>query len=230
MKKYSIIIPVYNEKDFIEQTLAKVQSLNIENWEKEVIIVDDGSQDGTQEILKLWQEKFKIIFLSKNQGKGAALLAGLAQCQGEIAVIQDADWEYDPKEIPKLLAPIISGQAQVVYGTRMTGNNAVGHWRYYFGNKIIAWLVNLFYGSSLSDVETGHKAFACRLLQAIKLEQTGFGFEVELTAKFLRQQIKIIEVPVKYFPRRFTQGKKISWRDGFEAVWLIIKYRLAKQK
>lgn len=229
MSKYTIIIPVYNEKDFITATLEKINHVKISGWEKEVIIVDDGSSDGTKEILEKLNSTEKVFFHQHNSGKGSALKTGLASASGAVIVIQDADCEYDPLAIPSLIQPIINQQSQVIYGTRMLGNNPVGHWRYYLGNILIAKLISLVYGLKITDVETGHKAFLAPIIKSLKLEQPGFGIEVEITAKILNQKIKITEVPIKYYPRKFNQGKKINWRDGIIAIWLIAKYRLSKK-
>ena len=165
MTKISIVIPVYNEKNYIEAVLRKIDSTNIADLKKEVIIVDDGSTDGTREILSRLQDRYLIIFHQVNQGKGAALRSGFAKASGEIIAIQDADLEYDPSDLAKLVRPIITGQSQVVYGSRMMGNNPIGHKRYYFGNKLITWSASLLYGRALTDLETCYKVFATSILE-----------------------------------------------------------------
>jgi glycosyltransferase involved in cell wall biosynthesis len=225
MGRYSVVIPVYNEKDYILETLKKVDDISVAGWEPEVIVVDDGSTDGTRDILKDQVGRRRIIFLNKNQGKGAALRAGFAAATGEIIVIQDADQEYDPGEIPKIIAPLIAGQAQVVFGSRMIGHNPIGHLRYYLGNRLIALFMNIFFNSRLSDVETGTKAFFKNVLDQLVLCENRFGFEAEFTAKILKKKILIRELPISYRPRKFSQGKKIRWTDGLRAIWLIFKFR-----
>jgi len=224
--KISIIVPVFNEKEFILKILEKVSQVDFPGLDKEIIIVDDGSTDGTRELLKQVQDKYKIIFHEKNLGKGAALRTGFQAATGEIIAIQDADLEYQPTELPKLTEPILTGKTQVVYGSRMIGNNPIGHRRYYLGNVVISWLASILFGKKLSDVETCYKVFNRKLLEKFDLEQNDFGFEVELTAKLLKNKISIIELPISYTPRKFMQGKKINWADGVKAIWLLFKYRL----
>jgi len=221
----SIIIPVYNEKNYIKGTLDRLASVNFENAEKEIIIVDDGSIDGSGEILKTFEKDYKIIYHQTNQGKGAALKTGLAAASGEIIIIQDADWEYDPADMPKLIKPIVTGQTEVVYGSRMLGKNPVGHWRYYLGNEFISLLTSILYHTRLTDVETGYKVFKKNIIQKFQFVSNDFGIEAELTAKFLKNKIKILELPISYAPRKFDEGKKINWRDGVKAIYILIKCR-----
>ncbi len=230
MVKLSIVIPVYNEKNYIVQILKKVDNLAIAGVAKEIIIVDDGSTDGTAEILKvLGSSRYQIIFHPINQGKGAALKTGFAKASGDVIAIQDADLEYNPKDLVPLVGRVLSGQNLVVYGSRMIGRNPIGHVAYYWGSKLISVVTNLLYQTKLTDVETGYKVFAAPLLKSIKLEQDGFAFEVEVTAKILKRGIKIIELPITYAPRQFSEGKKINWADGVEALWLLIKYRFSSR-
>jgi glycosyltransferase involved in cell wall biosynthesis len=224
MPLISIVIPVYNEQKYIQKTLARLADLSISGWQKEIIIVDDGSTDGTRELLRDLKSDYKIIFQAKNGGKGLALRTGFAACQGEIIAIQDADWEYDPADLPPLIDLLISGQAQVVYGSRMHNKNPIGHYRYYLGNVLLSGLASLVYGCRLTDIETGYKVFKKDLLAGIELVQNDFGIEIELTAKFIKQGVKIIEQPIGYRPRRFYEGKKIGWCDGLKAIWLLFKY------
>lgn len=225
--KVSIIIPAFNEKDYIAKTLEKAKGLEFDNLEKEIIVVDDGSTDETAEILKN-QSGIELIILEKNQGKGRALAAAFKKATGEIIAIQDADWEYEPLELPALVKLLLEQKAQAVFGSRMKGGNPIGHWRYYFGNLLISFLVNLFYFSRLSDVETGHKVFYKSALGNLDLGEKGFGVEIEITARLLKNGNKILEKPIVYRPRKFSQGKKIKWHDGLMALWLIIKYRFVK--
>ncbi len=224
--KLSIVVPVYNEKNYIINILKKVRELNIENVEKEIIVVDDKSTDGTADILKsLNNDDYKIIFSQKNEGKGSALRKGFLQATGDIIAIQDADLEYDPKDLKKLVEEILSGREKVVYGSRMTGNNPIGHISYYIGNKLISFLANFLYQNKISDVETCYKVFKAEIIKNLKLQQNDFAFEVEVTAKILKQGIKIKELPISYNPRKFSEGKKIKWIDGVKAILLLIKYR-----
>lgn len=225
MAKVSVVVPVYNEKNYILAVLKRIESISLAELDKEIIIIDDGSTDGTKEFLKKLTGKYKIVFHQQNQGKGAALKTGFRHCQGEIIAIQDADLEYHPADISKLVKPILEGRTLVVYGSRMTGNNPVGHWRYYWGNKLITWLTNFLYGSQLTDIETCYKVFKREVLDKFNLELNDFGFEVEFTVKLLKNKISIIELPISYSPRHFKEGKKIRWSDGLKALWLVIKYR-----
>ncbi len=225
MPKVSIVVPVYNEKKYILKILEKLDQLSLPNIEKEIVVVDDGSTDGTREILKSTGTKYKIIFQSKNLGKAEALKTGFKNCSGEIIVTQDADLEYNPADIAKLIQPVIRGEFAVVYGSRMIARNPIGHIFYYWGNRLISTFTRFFYQHRITDVETGYKVFKKDILQKIHLVESGFGFEAEFTAKVLRSKIKILELPISYSPRKFSEGKKISWRDGIKALWLLIKYR-----
>ena len=228
MAKLSIIVPVYNERNYIQETIRRLQEINFNNLDKEIIIVDDGSTDGTRELLVDLPPECSIVLHEYNRGKGAAIKTGLIHATGEIIAIQDADLEYHPKEIIKLVQPILNGQAFVVYGSRMTGHNPVGYQLYYFGNKLISLLASVLYGCRLTDIETGYKIFTKDVLNKIKLDLNDFGFEAEFTAKLLKNKIKIVEVPISYSPRHFAEGKKIGPKDGFQALWLLIKYRFTK--
>jgi len=225
MLKVTVIIPVYNEEKYVAAVWQRLQALAWPEWEKEIIFVDDGSSDHTAEVLKSLSIAGRVITHARNRGKGAAIKTGLAAARGEIIAIQDADLEYDPADLAALIAPIVRGEADVVYGSRMTGHNAIGHWRYYFGNKLISVLASWLYGAKLSDVETGYKVFRRALAAGLELKSDDFGIEAELTAKFLKSQCQIIELPISYRPRRFSEGKKIRGRDGWQAIWLLIKLR-----
>lgn len=227
----SVIIPVYNEKDTIEAILRRVLEVKIEEMGKEVIVVDDGSKDGTVEILqriaKEWSSpNLKIYFHKKNQGKGAAIRTALNHITGDIVIIQDADLEYHPEEYPILVLPILKYGADVVYGTRFLGIHRSFLFWHYMGNKFLTFVTNLLYDSMLSDMEVGYKAFRTEIIKQIPLKARGFEFEPEITAKILkRKKLRLYEVPITYSGRDYDEGKKITWRDGFTAIWTLLKYR-----
>lgn len=225
--KLSIIIPVYNERDTVLKLIGKVEKANVLNLEKEVILIDDGSTDGTKNILKTLKNKYRIIYHQKNLGKGAALRTGFKQAQGNIILIQDADLELNPGNYPQLLRPILENKSSIVYGSRYHQSNPSIYKSHYWGVKILSLLTNLFYGSSLSDVYCGYKVFKSSALKNLKLESNGFEIEQELTVKFLKKNYQILEVPIDYYPRKFEQGKKIRVTNGLKAIWLILKYKFA---
>jgi glycosyltransferase involved in cell wall biosynthesis len=226
MKKVSIVIPVYNEKSTILKILEEVEKSDTLGLEKEIILVDDGSINGTKEILKNLETKYQIIYHQQNLGKGAAVRTGFGKATGDIILIQDADLELNPENYPKILKPILSGETEVVYSSRYQEHNPTYYYRhYYLGGKLISYLTNIFYGSKLSDVYCGYKVFKADVLKSLELESNGFGIEQELTIKTLKKGYKIKEVSISYYPRTREEGKKIRWWDGLEAVWLIIKYK-----
>jgi glycosyltransferase involved in cell wall biosynthesis len=231
----SVVIPVFNERTTIRELVKRVLSIDLE---KEVILVDDGSEDGTQEVLReLEKESSQVIavYHSQNRGKGAALRTGFAQASGEYVIVQDADLEYNPQDIYALLEPIKKGVAQVVYGSRFaekskrelysTGNM---HWFHLLGNKFLTTVTNLLYGSKLTDMETCYKLIPRNLLQGIDIKSDRFNFEPEMTAKILKRGYAIYEVPISYAGREISEGKNISWRDGPAALWALIKYRFVE--
>jgi len=224
MKKLSIIIPAYNEELTIEKLLDKVRMIEIPNVEKEIIVVDDCSTDKTGEILKK-QKNLKLIRQEKNQGKGAAFKIGIKHSTGDIIIVQDADLEYDPEDIKLCVEPIIKSEAQVVYGSRELNkkNKAYSSFIFFLGGHLVTWVTNLLYGSHLTDEPTCYKCFNAKLLKSFKIDGQGFEWEPEITAKLLKRGIRIIEVPISYFPRK--EGKKIQYRDGLKAIWTLIKYR-----
>ena len=224
--KLSIIIPVYNEKNTIREILNKVRE---QPMEKEIIIVDDFSEDGTRDILNEEGKKegTNIIFQPKNMGKGCAIRAGLDHVNGDIILIQDADLEYDPNDYDKLLAPILNGEAKVVYGSRLLGGNSNRSYnRYYFGGIFLSWLTNALYGSNISDEPTCYKVFITEVLKDLNLKAKRFEFCPEVTAKILNRGYRIHEVPISYYPRHFQDGKKIKCKDGLVAIYTLIKFRL----
>jgi glycosyltransferase involved in cell wall biosynthesis len=227
--KLSIIIPIYNEKDTLEEIFRLVQATP---YEKEIIAVDDASTDGSREILTRLAgqyENVKTFFHQANQGKGAALRTGFAQVNGDVVIIQDADLEYRPFDYPSLLEPIEQGVADVVYGTRLVGGrpHRVLFFWHYMGNRAITTLSNMFTNLNLSDMEVGYKVFKAEVLQGIQIKCERFGVEPELTAKIAKKRWRIYEVPIQYHGRDYASGKKITWRDGIAAVYHIIRFKFS---
>lgn len=227
----SIVMPVYNEKATILSILEKVQAVSVP-FEKEIIVVDDCSTDGTRQMLEniegAMNSGFKVIYHNKNQGKGAALMSGFKEAKGDIAIIQDADLEYDPSEYPKLIQPILDGKADVVYGSRFKGEgpHRVLFFWHYVGNRMLTTMSNIFTNLNLTDMETCYKAFKREILSKIELKEKRFGFEPEITAKIARLGCRVYEVGISYSGRTYLEGKKIKWKDGIRALWCIIKYSL----
>jgi glycosyltransferase involved in cell wall biosynthesis len=241
--KVSIVIPVYNEKATIDEILRRVLDTEVR---KEVIIVDDCSTDGTRQMLENMAARqangeasapaqdggdpvelrdLRFFFQAPNQGKGAALRRGFAQATGEIVLIQDADLEYDPRDYPILLEPLIEGRADVVYGSRFLGGpQRVHYFRHYVANLMLTLLSDIFTNLKLTDMETCYKVFRREVLQGIELKSDRFGFEPEITAKIAKHDWRIYEVPITYAGRTYEEGKKITWKDGFSALWCIIRY------
>ena len=226
--KLSIIMPVYNEEKTIQKIVRRVQDVDVE-VEKEIVIVNDGSSDGTSQALDLVADDYDNILLihqARNRGKGAALRKGFAQATGEIILIQDADLEYDPMDYDLLLAPILDGRADVVYGSRFLGGpHRVLFFWHYIGNKFLTLLSNMLNNLNLSDMEVGYKVFRREILDRIDLKSDRFGFEPEVTAKIARLRPRIYEVPISYSGRTYEQGKKITWKDGVAALYCIVRYR-----
>lgn len=227
--KLSIIIPVFNEKNTIKQILEKVESVDLGNMEKEIIIVDDGSTDGTKEILSNLQKNYKIIYHNKNMGKGAAIRSGIKEATGDIITIQDADLEYDPNDYKKLVQPIIENKASVVYGSRILNkDNKYVSLIYGWGGKLVTAFANWLYWTNLTDEPTCYKVFRADVLKNLDLKCRGFEFCPEVTAKTLKAGHKILEIPISYNPRSTKQGKKIKYRDGLIAIWTLLKYKFIK--
>jgi glycosyltransferase involved in cell wall biosynthesis len=222
--KLSVIIPVYNEAGTILEIIQRVKEAP---FEKEIIVVDDSSNDGTASLLKENSEGIKALFHDRNKGKGAAIRTALPHITGDIAIIQDADLEYHPSEYPRLISPILNGVADVVYGSRFQGGtHRVLYFWHSVGNNVVTTLSNMFTNLNLSDMETGYKVFRSEVLKKIKIESSRFGFEPEITAKIAKMGCRIYEVPISYWGRDYSEGKKINWKDGLAAIYWIIKYNL----
>ncbi len=224
--KLSVIIPVYNEESTLEELVARVQAVEMD---KELILVDDGSTDGTVEILRRWEADpppgMTILHHPANRGKGAAIATGLAHVTGDLVIIQDADLEYDPQDYHRLVGAFDSPEQQVVYGSRNLQRNPRSSFSFYWGGRLLSWVTNLLYGSRITDEATCYKVFRAEALREIGVESTGFEFCPEVTAKALRRGWEIREVPISYNPRLWGEGKKIKWYDGLVAVWWLMKYR-----
>ena len=224
--RLSVVIPVYNEVETIKEIVSRVQAVD---FEKEIIIVDDGSTDGTREQLKeigLAEKNVRVFYHDQNQGKGAALRTGFEVTTGDIVIIQDADLEYDPKEYPVLLGPILDGRADIVYGSRFLGGpHRVLFFWHYLGNKFLTLLSNALTNLNLTDMETCYKVFRREVLSDMKLKSNRFGFEPEFTAKIARKDFRIYETPISYSGRTYAEGKKIGWKDGVKAIFAIVWFR-----
>ena len=226
--KLSIIIPVFNEVSTIEEIVRKVRAAPVDD--KEIILVDDFSTDGTRDLLRdrLESEVDKIVYQDRNYGKGYALKTGFGHATGDIVIIQDADLEYDPNQYPDMIRPIVENKADVVYGSRFQGggpHRVVYYW-HYVGNRLLTLLSNMFTNINLTDMETCYKAFRRDLIQSIDIEENRFGFEPEITAKVAKRNVRIYEIGISYYGRTYNEGKKIGWKDGCKAIWCIVKYNL----
>jgi glycosyltransferase involved in cell wall biosynthesis len=223
----SVVMPVYNERDTIEEIIGRVLRVPVRT---QLIVVDDGSKDGTRDILSALQAThgFTLIFQDKNQGKGAALRRGFAEASGDLVVIQDADLEYSPEEYPPLIELICQGRADVVYGSRFLGRHRVFLFTHYLGNRLLTIITNVLYNTMLSDMETCYKVMRLEVLKSMTLQSDGFGIEPELTAKIFKRGYRVYEVPITYDGRGYEEGKKITWRDGLVALWVLLKYRFTE--
>jgi len=222
----SVVMPVYNERTTVEEIIRRVLAVPLRI---ELIVVDDGSSDGCGDLLQQLQQEltFKLV-RQKNGGKGSALRRGFTEVTGDLVVIQDADLEYSPEEFPQLIDLICQGKADVVYGSRFLGRHRVFLFTHYMGNRFLTFLTNVLYNTMLTDMETCYKVMRTEVLRSMTLESNGFGIEPELTAKIFRRKLRVYEVPISYDGRGYDEGKKIGWRDGVVAVWVLLKYRFGE--
>ena len=222
--RVSFLIPAYNEEATIAEVLERIADLGLD---AQVVVVDDGSHDRTAAIA---EEHGATVIRQANAGKGAAIRAAITAIDGDIAVIQDADMEYDPAEVPELIEPIVRGVADVVYGSRLRGGKAQRAYLFWHlvGNRFLSLLTSLLYNTTLSDMETGYKAFRVDVLRSLDLRENRFGIEPEITAKICKRRLRIYELPISYYGRTFAEGKNITWRDGFRAIWVLLRVRFSR--
>ena len=222
----SVVMPVYNERTTIDEIVRRVLAVPLRI---ELVVVDDGSDDGTKEILEQLQRELRFKLLrQRNAGKGAALRRGFAEVTGDLVVIQDADLEYSPEEYPQLIELICDDKADVVYGSRFLGRHRAFMFAHYMGNKLVTFATNVLYNTMLTDMETCYKAMRIDVLRSMRLKSNGFGIEPEITAKIFKRGYRVYEVPITYAGRGYEQGKKITWRAGFGALWVLLKYRFTE--
>jgi glycosyltransferase involved in cell wall biosynthesis len=227
--KITFLIPAYDEASTIVSVLDAVEKLGLD---REIVVVDDGSKDATAALVERWAEGREGVKLLRkpNGGKGTALRHGIPHCTGDVVVIQDADLEYDPNDVPALIAPILSGAADVVYGSRLSGGGAQRAYMFWhmIGNRLLSLIAGALFNTTLTDMETGYKAFRREVLQSLPLTEDHFGIEPEITGHICRRDLRIYEIPISYFGRTYAEGKKITWRDGFRAIWVLFRVRLTK--
>ena len=229
--KLSVVIPIYNEVQTVDEIIRRVHAVPLE---KEVILVDDCSTDGTRDKLKPWEQHAdtRVLYHERNRGKGAALRTAFQAATGDVLIIQDADLEYNPREYPKLIQPIVEGQADAVYGSRFAGGEShrVLYFWHYVGNRFLTFISNCFTNLNLTDMETCYKAFRREVIQKVVIEEDRFGFEPEITAKIAAMGCRVYEVGISYAGRTYEEGKKIGWKDGVRTVWCILKYNFRKRR
>jgi glycosyltransferase involved in cell wall biosynthesis len=227
LRKLSVIVPVFNERNTVVEVIRRMRAVELpDGIEREIIVVDDGSSDGTRDVLRqLGDSTVRVMVHDGNRGKGAAVRTGLTVATGDYVLIQDADLEYDPEDWPKLIAPVLRGRARVVYGSRFTGERRNMLFLHWVGNRMLSLVTNVLYNTTLSDMETCYKLVDRELLLDLGLRCDRFDLEPEITSKILKRKIRIYEVPISYAGREFDEGKKITWRDGFAALWTLIKFR-----
>jgi glycosyltransferase involved in cell wall biosynthesis len=225
--RLSVLIPAYNERSTIRELLRQVQAVELGGIEREIIVVDDGSTDGTREALLAEDGRHgvRVLVHERNRGKGAAVQTALRQATGDILLIQDADLEYDPQDYPRLLRPILAGKAKVVYGSRFLGEHKAMYFWHAVGNKLLTLLTNVLYDTTLTDMETGFKVFTREVAMTLRLRQPRWGFDPEITSQILRRGYRIYEVPISYSGREYHEGKKITWRDSGVVLLTLLRYR-----
>jgi glycosyltransferase involved in cell wall biosynthesis len=229
IRKLSVIVPVFNERTTLVEVIRRMRTVELpDGIEREIIVIDDGSTDGTRDVLRqLGDSTVRVLRHETNRGKGAAVRTGLQVASGDYILIQDADLEYDPEDWPKLIAPVQRGRARVVYGSRFTGERRNMLFLHWVGNRLLSLVTNVLYNTTLSDMETCYKLVDRSLMLELSLRSSRFDIEPEITAKILKRRIRIYEVPISYTGREFDEGKKITWRDGFAALWALAKFRFA---
>ncbi|MGQ0825221.1 MAG: glycosyltransferase family 2 protein [Actinomycetota bacterium] len=227
LHKLSVLVPVYNERNTLPEIVRRMRAVELPNGvEREIIIVDDGSTDGTRDVLRqLGDSTVRVVLHDRNRGKGAALRTGLEHVTGDYVLVQDADLEYDPQDWPRMCNPVLTGRANVVYGSRFTGERRNMLFLHWVGNRFLSLVTNVLYNTTLSDMETCYKLIDRALLDGMDLRSDRFDIEPEITAKLLKRGARIYEVPISYTGREFEEGKKITWKDGFAALWTLVKYR-----
>ena len=225
MTRVSFIVPAYNEASTIADVLERVEALDLD---KQIVVVDDGSTDETPRVLEEWAGRNGIqVVRQENRGKGAAIRAAIPLLDGDITVIQDADMEYDPAEVPELIEPILRGSADVVFGSRLSGGRPQRTYLFWHlvGNRFLSLLTNVLYNTTISDMETGYKAFRTDVLRSLDLREDDFAIEPEITAKVCKRNLRVYELPISYYGRTYAEGKKITWRDGFKAMFVLLRVR-----
>jgi glycosyltransferase involved in cell wall biosynthesis len=224
--KVSFLVPAHNEERTIGTVIERVRALP---FEKQIVVGDDGSTDGTAAVLAAAAGPDLLVVAQENRGKGAAIRAAIPYADGDICVIQDADLEYDPADVPALIQPILDGVADVVYGSRLSGGRPQRAYLFWHrvGNRVLSLLTGVLYNTTLTDMETGYKAFRTEVLRSLDLREDGFSIEPEITGRICRQKLRVYELPISYFGRTYAEGKKITWRDGFKALWVLVRVRVS---